>query len=115
MQTTLALLSGIVFACGVFLILRRNMVKFVFGLALISQGINMGIFTAGGLVRHRAPLIPSDQDLLAAGSADPLPQAMILTAIVIGFGILAFTIVLILRTYEVFGQVDIDEVRAVDR
>ncbi len=115
MQTTLALLSGVVFACGVFLLLRRNMVKFVFGLALISQAVNMAIFTAGGLVRHKAPLIAPDQDTLALGAADPLPQAMILTAIVIGFGILAFTIVLILRTYEVFGNVDIDEVRAVDR
>lgn len=115
MQTGLALITGLIFACGVFLMLRRNIVKFVFGLALISQAVNLAIFTSGQLIRYKAPLIASSASQLSSETADPLPQAMILTAIVIGFGVLAFTIILLLRTYQVFGKVDMDEIRAVDK
>lgn len=115
MEVALALICGLIMACGIYLMLRRNMVKFVFGLALISQAVNLSIFTAGELVRFKAPLIPKDENYLSMASADPLPQALILTAIVIGFGILAFTLILILRTYQTFGKVDMDEIRRVDK
>lgn len=115
MQTGLAIVVGVIFGCGVFLMLRRNLVKFIFGLALLGQAVNLAIFTAADLTRYHAPLIAADTDALALTSADPLPQAMILTAIVIGFGLLAFTIVILLRTYRLFDQVDSDQLDMVDK
>jgi multicomponent Na+:H+ antiporter subunit C len=110
MHAALAILVGVLSACGIFLLLRRNIVKFLFGLALISQAVNLAIFTAGGVVRFRPPLIEAGQKELLYGAADPLPQALILTAIVIGFGILVFSMVLILRTYQTGQQVDLDKI-----
>lgn len=115
MQTALAIIIGIIFSCGVFLMLRRNIVKFVFGLALVGQAVNLAIFTSADLVRYHAPLIDPDSLYLSFEAADPLPQAMILTAIVIGFGLLAFTIIILLRTFQLFDEVDSDKLRTVNK
>lgn len=115
MHAGLAIVIGIIFASGVFLMLRRNIVKFVFGLALVGQAVNLAIFVSSGLTRYHVPLIAPDQLYLSFESADPLPQAMILTAIVIGFGLLAFTIIILLRTFQLFDQVDSDQLTSVDK
>lgn len=115
MQALLAITIGIIFASGIFLMLRRNIVKFVFGLALIGQAVNLVIFATAGLTRFNAPLIDPHGLYLAFNAADPLPQAMILTAIVIGFGLLAFTIIILLRTFQLFDEVDGDRLTSVDK
>ena len=109
MQLLLAILSGVLFAAGVFLILRRSLMRIVLGLIFIGHAANLVIFTAGGL-RGAAPAIVADgAEQLTAPYADPLPQALILTAIVISFGLFAFFLVLIKRTYQESGVEDMDE------
>ena len=109
MDLILPFAVGALVATGLYMMMRRSMMKLVIGLALLSHGANLLIFTAGGLVRGRAPLIREGEAELAAPYADPLPQALILTAIVISFGLLAFTIGLISRSYQETGTDDLDE------
>jgi multicomponent Na+:H+ antiporter subunit C len=114
METVLAIITGILFAGGVYLLLRRSMSKVILGLLLVGHAVNLLIFTAAGLVRFKTPIIPPRAETLAAPHPDPLAQALILTAIVIGFGILAFALVLAYRTYKVTGSDDIDDLREDD-
>jgi multicomponent Na+:H+ antiporter subunit C len=109
-----AIVVGGLYGAGIFLILRRNIVKLIIGLALLGHGANLLIFTAGSLTRSHPPLIAEGAHLLAAGSADPVPQALILTAIVIGFGVTAFMLVLVHRAHEETGSNDIDDLRTTD-
>jgi multicomponent Na+:H+ antiporter subunit C len=113
MEALLAVVVAGLYAAGFYLLLRRSLVKVVLGLALLGHGANLLIFTAAGIVRGGAPLVPPDGH---AGHtfADPLPQALILTAIVIGFGVLAFALVLFRRVWqntgsEVLGPTDVVE------
>jgi multicomponent Na+:H+ antiporter subunit C len=84
------------------------------GLVLISQAANLLIFTASGLERGSPPLVPAGESNPPIPFADPLPQALILTAIVISFGVLAFTLVLVKRAYQTVGTDDLDEMRSTD-
>lgn len=114
METVLAFVVGGLYAAGLYLMLRRNLVRLVIGLGLLTNAANLLIFTVAGLNRGRPPLIPAGASAPAPPYADPLPQAMILTAIVIGFGLLAFAVVLAYRAYETVGTDDLDEMRATD-
>jgi multicomponent Na+:H+ antiporter subunit C len=97
----LALLVGVLFTCGTLLLLQRGQIKVVLGLALFTHAINLALFGSGALTRGAPPIVPHEGDLeqiLATQTfADPLPQALILTAIVISFGITAFLVVLVSR------------------
>ncbi len=115
MEPVLALVSGALFTAAIYLILRRSIVKLVLGLILLSNGANLLIFTVSGLTRNAPPLIPEGMLTPLGASADPLPQALILTAIVISFGVLAFAVVLIHRAYEVVGEDDLDQMKDTDR
>jgi multicomponent Na+:H+ antiporter subunit C len=84
------------------------------GLVLLSNGANLLIFTAAGLTRGQSPVIPAGMEALPLPAADPLPQALILTAIVIGFGVTAFALVLGYRVYRTVGMVDLDLSREQD-
>ena len=97
MTTLLAVLAGVLFAAGVCLILSGSLLRLVFGLALASNAVNLVIFTAGGLEARRPPLIAAGQSTVSAPVANALPQAMILTAIVIGFAIITFLLALLYR------------------
>lgn len=108
MEPLLALVVGVLFACGIYLMLRRNLLRFVFGLILLSNGANLLIFTAGRLTRVTPPLIPEDAEVPVAEVANALPQALVLTAIVIGFGLVAFALVLLMRTYSELGTINTD-------
>src|SRR5919106_1702374 len=88
MELVLAVLTGGLVAGGVYLMLRRNLERLLFGLVLISNAVNLLIFTSGGLTRGRPALLPVAPDVAQGATANPLPQALILTAIVIGFGLL---------------------------
>jgi multicomponent Na+:H+ antiporter subunit C len=113
-ETVMAFVVGGLFAAGIYLMLRRSIVKLAIGLVLLSQAANLLIFTASGLTRGRPPLVPSGELHPPIPFADPLPQALILTAIVISFGVLAFALVLIKRAYQTVGTDDLDEMRSTD-
>lgn len=108
METILAFVIGGLYAAGIYMMLRRSIVKLAIGLSLISNASNLLIFTAAQLIRANAPLIPEGETQPPEPFADPLPQALILTAIVISFSVLAFTLVLIHRAYDVTGTDDLD-------
>ena len=110
MELALALVIGGMYAAGIYMLLRRTLVKLLIGLVLLSNGVNLLIFTAAGLTRGQAPVIPADAAALPLPAADPLPQALILTAIVIGFGVTAFALALGYRVYRAVGLVDLDQV-----
>ena len=110
----LSIVVGGLFATGLYLILRRSIVKLIFGLVLLGHAANLLIFVAGGLVRARPPLIPKGDLVPGPEFADPVPQALILTAIVISFAVVAFAAVLIKRVYRTVGSGDVDELKATD-
>jgi multicomponent Na+:H+ antiporter subunit C len=111
MSLITSLIVGILFAGGVVLLLRRSPVDLVFGLALLSTATIVLIIAAGGWEPEgQAPLLrsvakqvettaldPSAKEMRTSVYADPLPQALILTALVIGFGMLTFLIALVSR------------------
>ena len=113
MEILLAITVGALYAAGFYLILRRSLVKVIIGLALLSHAANLFLFTVGGLTRGKTPLI-SESGGLPTDYADPLPQALILTAIVIGFGLQAFALVLFKRVYQTVGSDDLDELKATE-
>ncbi len=114
METVLALVIGVLYATGIYMMLRRSLVKLIIGLLLLSNAANLLIFTVGRLTRGRAPLVPEGATAPFPPFADPLPQALILTAIVISFGVLAFTVVLFHRAYQTVGTDDLDQMKATD-
>lgn len=114
MEPVMAVVVGALFATAIYMMLRRSIVKLVIGLILLSNAANLLIFTSGGLTRGLPPLIDKGMKLPSGGWADPLPQALILTAIVISFGVLAFAVVLIHRAYEVVEEDDMDKMRSTD-
>lgn len=110
----MAFVVGGLYAAAIYMMLRRSIVKLVIGLVLLSNAANLLIFTAAGLTRGAPPLINVGDALPPGISADPLAQALILTAIVIGFGVLAFAVVLIHRAFEVVGVDDMDKMKDTD-
>ncbi len=106
MNLLFAAIAGILFGCGLYMMLRRSIMRLVMGLVLIGHAANIVIFTAGGLERARPAIIPDGAEVLPAGATDPLPQALILTAIVISFGVVAFALALISRVWIVAGADD---------
>jgi multicomponent Na+:H+ antiporter subunit C len=113
METVMAFVVGVLYAGGLYLVMRRSIVKLILGLGLLGHATNLLIFTVGGLTRARAPLIAEGTEL-AGAAANPLPQALILTAIVIGFGVQAFTLVLVHRAIQTVGKDDLDAMKATD-
>ena len=114
MDTLLAFVVGGLYAAGLYLMMRRNIVKLIIGLSLLGHAANLLIFTAGGLTRAQPPLIPEGANRPVELFADPLPQALILTAIVISFGVLAFALVLSYRAYQMIGTDDLDAMKTTD-
>ncbi len=112
MEVPLALVVGAIVAGGLYLVLQRNLLRFVFGLILLSGGVNLLLFTAGRPTRGAPPLVPEGAYAPVGEVANALPQALILTAIVIGFGLTAFALVLLLRAYERLGTLATDELTA---
>ena len=113
MHALLAVIVAALYTGGLYLMLRRSLVKVVIGLALLAHGANLLIFTAAGVTRGRAPLVPLS-GVIEQPFADPVPQALILTAIVIGFGVLAFTLVLFRLAWQHTGSDDVEAVEAAE-
>lgn len=115
MNFLLAILVGVLYGAGIFMILRRSLVKVIIGLIFLGHAANLLIFTIGRVTKGIPAFIPEDADKIVEPFADPLPQALILTAIVIGFGIQAFAIVLFKRAYQTVGTDDLDEMNSTDK
>ena len=121
-QVMLALVLGLLFAVGTYLVLREDVVRVVWGVTVISQAANVYLVTMGGLsgsapvLTHGEegghPVACSVPDAGAGCVTDPLVQALVLTAIVIGFGTTAFALVLTYRVYEEHGTINLEEVHA---
>ena len=108
MELLLAIVAGVLYATGVYLMLRRRLAQLIIGLSLLSNGSNILILSAAGVTRAKPPLISEGVPL--EQYADPVPQSLILTAIVIGFGVLAFSLVLAHRIHQSAGSDDIDAI-----
>jgi len=113
-EALLAITIGVLVAASVYLMLARNVLRFIIGLILISNAANLVIFTAGRLTEGAPPLIPEGADAPAGTVANALPQALVLTAIVIGFGLFAFALVLMFRAYTSLGTLQSDEMRVAE-
>jgi multicomponent Na+:H+ antiporter subunit C len=113
MATIFAVLVGVLYAGAVYLMLERSLFKLILGLVLLSHATHLLIFTAA-YKNTQPPIIPHGQQTLAEPPADPLAQALILTAIVISFGVTAFGLILIFRLNRVTGVDDTDVLRAVE-
>ncbi|RBP28277.1 multisubunit potassium/proton antiporter PhaC subunit [Marinobacter pelagius] len=92
MELVFALVIGALTSSGVYLLLRARTFPVVVGLTLISYGVNLFLFSSGRLTTGGQPILGSTESY-----SDPLPQALVLTAIVIGFAMTAFVVVLSLR------------------
>jgi len=104
-----ALIVGIVFASGTFLLLQRDLTRVVVGIILISNSAVLFIISAG-LTRGAAPILPLEGE----GASDSLVQAMALTALVIGFGVAALLLAMVYRLYATHGTVDLEEIAAAE-
>ena len=110
-EFVLAVTLGLLFALGTFLVLRRDVVRVVWGVAIISQAANVYLVTVGvGTTGGAGAPILGHGHAGEAAVVDPLVQALVLTAIVIGFGTTAFALVLTYRLYEEHGTIDLDNV-----
>jgi multicomponent Na+:H+ antiporter subunit C len=111
MGLILSILTGVLYAAGVYLLLRRSIVKMILGIIFMSNATNLVIFVSGGLGKTAPSFIEAGETVASAEVADPLPQALILTAIVISFGIISFALALMYRFYQTTGTEDLDQVK----
>lgn len=108
------ILAIAVFSClasGLYLALSRDLLRVVLGLALLGSGVNLMLFGAGRINGPLPAVIPLGEATLAAGMGNPLPQALVLTAIVIGFSLVCFSLVLALAVLRAQSTDDIDAMR----
>ncbi|MEM1077487.1 MAG: Na+/H+ antiporter subunit C [Pseudomonadota bacterium] len=112
MEIVIAALVGFLVAGGAYLMMSGQLIRFLFGLVLLSNAANLGIFAAGRMTYATPPFVPEGSTEAVAGAANALPQALILTAIVIGFGLLAFALALAFRAWQSLGTVEMDAMRA---
>lgn len=114
MELMIAITIGCLAACGTRMLLQRSLFRVLIGLALLAQAANVLVFTAAGLGRGDTPVIAKDATELPEGHPDPLAQALVLTAIVISFGVLAFCLVLLKRTHRRTADADVDALARVE-
>ncbi|MCU4799167.1 sodium:proton antiporter [Halobacteria archaeon HArc-gm2] len=111
MSVALAAVVGGLFAVGTFLLLRRNLVRVVWGIAVITQAANVYLIAMGGVQAPTHDLVPvlEGHGSEVPQTADPVVQALVLTAIVISFGTTALALALSFRAYEENGSIDVAE------
>jgi multicomponent Na+:H+ antiporter subunit C len=107
MEILMAFLIGIIFMSATYLMLSKSLLRIIVGTGLLSHGVHLLLLTMGGLKRGAAPLLGQH----AESYTDPLPQALILTAIVISFGITALFLVVAYRTYQELGTDNMELMR----
>ena len=114
MEALFSILIGIFFAAAVYLMLSKFLVRILLGVAILGNAVNLLLFTTGRLVREVPPIIPAGIDRQVAVTANPLPQALILTAIVISFSFFAFLLVLSYRAFQDLGTDNANEMRVAE-
>lgn len=105
---------GLLFSMAAFLFMSRSTIRLVLGTFLLSNATHLSIFISGRLTREVPPLVPDGLKVPPEAIANPLPQALILTAIVISFALTAFIFVLVYRAYQELGTVNADEMRVAE-
>ncbi|WP_202080727.1 Na(+)/H(+) antiporter subunit C [Caldalkalibacillus salinus] len=110
MEILMSVVAGVLFSTGTYLILTKSLLRIILGTALLSHGVHLLLLTMAGLKTGAPPLLGYESNAYT----DPLPQALILTAIVISFGVTAFFFVLAYRAYKELGTDDMDELRGTD-
>jgi multicomponent Na+:H+ antiporter subunit C len=113
MDHVVAVLAGLLIAAGIYMLLCRALIRMLLGLTLLGTGVNLVILVAGRLGRI-APPIAEGTGAPLVDAANPLPQALILTAIVIGFAMFAFLLVLAYRAYQSLEADDTDRMRVAE-
>ena len=108
MELVLALAIGILTGAGVWLVLRPRTFQLVLGLSLLSYAVNLFIFSVGGLAVDQEPILLDGVKPDLLHYTDPVPQALVLTAIVIGFGMTALLLVIILASRGMTGTDHVD-------
>ncbi|MFN2261684.1 MAG: Na+/H+ antiporter subunit C [Psychroflexus sp.] len=114
MEILLAIMTGVLYAAGIYMIMRRSLVKLILGIVLLGNGVNLLIFVLGRITKGQPPIIDDSEKILEGIYADPIPQALILTAIVISFGLQSFAIILVKRAYKVLKTDDLDQLNTTD-
>lgn len=114
MEIIMSIVIGICYASAVFLLLQKRFLQIILGIAIMGHATNLLIFVAAGLHGSSVPIIPSGAELLPPTAVDPLPQALILTAIVIGLALFGFSLALAYRCVAVLGHDDIDQITHTD-
>lgn len=114
MEIILAILTGVLYTAGVYMLLRRSMLKFIIGIIFMSNATNLLVFLAAGIVQG-SPAFADGKLADPSKVADPLPQALVLTAIVIGLGIIVFTLALKYKYFQLTGTDDLDQVKQTDK
>ncbi|MEM7566059.1 MAG: NADH-quinone oxidoreductase subunit K [Pseudomonadota bacterium] len=111
MEPFLAVGFGALVAAGTYMTLSRHLLRMVLGLSLLAVGVNLLLFLSGRVGPEIPAFVDTATGLVPPGSANPLPQALVLTAVVIGFSLLAFALVLAYRVRDSLGTLDTDEMR----
>lgn len=114
MEFVLAALVGCFVALGIYLLLSRSIIRMLLGMVVLGNGVNLLIFTSGRLTREAAPIVPPGLEQPLGAIANPLPQALILTAIVIGFSMFSFLLVLAYRAYQTLDADNTDTMRVAE-
>ena len=114
MEAALSALVALFFGVSIYLMLSKHVIRVMLGIAIFSNAVNMTIFTAGRITREVPPIIPAGASMADAAAANPLPQALVLTAIVIAFSLFAFMLVLAYRAYQELGTDNTDEMRVAE-
>jgi len=104
------ILCLVLFCIGFYCVLRkRNIIKIVIGLGIIEYAVNLFFILVGYRLHGRAPILAKDQ--VIPNMVDPLPQALVLTSIVIGLAVTALIVAIAIRIYEKYGTFDITKIR----
>jgi len=106
MELVLAISIGVLAGSGIWLLLRPRSFQVIIGLSLLSYAVNLFIFSMGGLKSDAAPIL--EQGVAVSTYADPVPQALVLTAIVIGFAMTALFLVVLLAARGLTGTDHVD-------
>ncbi|MEK3807383.1 MULTISPECIES: Na(+)/H(+) antiporter subunit C [unclassified Metabacillus] len=110
MEILMSIVAGILFMAATYLMLSKSLLRIIIGTGLLSHGAHLLILTMGGLKKGAAPLLGEE----ASSYVDPLPQALILTAIVISFGVTSFFLTMAYRAYQELGSDNMDQLRGND-
>lgn len=114
MDVIMPLLVGLLFSAAIFLMQRPQLMRVGVGVILLTNAANLFLFSAGRLSKDGPPIIPIDSEVMTRDYANPVSQALILTAIVIGFALLSFVIALVYRSVLEFNSQESSSIEAYD-